>query len=83
MMTSTPIITYTPRFCDNETIANKLIFQVRTGQLTPDDMDGLQDRCRTELHELRQELNTLLGELRAWLAPKQLPHENVEQASAA
>lgn len=60
-------VMYTPRLCDNETIATKLIYRVRERQLSPSEMDGLQKRCRSELQELRQELNGLLNELRAAL----------------
>ncbi|MFD0960709.1 hypothetical protein [Paenibacillus chungangensis] len=75
-MSSHSAITYTPRLCDNETITNKLIYQIRQQQVSASHMDRLQARCRSELHELRQELNSLLNELR-----NQLASDEAEQAS--
>ncbi|OUS69577.1 hypothetical protein B1748_30905 [Paenibacillus sp. MY03] len=62
-----PAIMYTPRLCDNETIANKLIYRIRQHQLSPAELDGLQARCRSELRQLQQELDVLLNELRSVL----------------
>jgi hypothetical protein len=62
-----PAIMYTPRLCDNETIANKLIYRIRQHQLSPAELDGLQARCRCELRQLQQELDGLLNELRSVL----------------
>lgn len=57
-------IAYSHRICDSETMANKLIYQIRKEQLTPIDLQKLQNRCNRELQELRQELDELLQELR-------------------
>jgi hypothetical protein len=57
-------IAYSNRICDSETMANKLIYQIRKEQLAPSDLQKLQNRCNRELQELRQELDELLQELR-------------------
>ncbi|NBD24158.1 hypothetical protein [Paenibacillus glycinis] len=64
-MTSSPTIVYANRICDSETMTNKLIYQIRQNQLSPNELDKLQARCNRELNELREELNDLLNELRA------------------
>ncbi|MCQ6561112.1 hypothetical protein [Paenibacillus mendelii] len=52
------------RISDCDTMTDKLIYQIRTGQITGSSLNTLGARCRTELHELRQELDELLRELR-------------------
>ncbi|MCU6712071.1 hypothetical protein M6D81_25565 [Paenibacillus sp. J5C_2022] len=82
-MSSNSAIMYTPRLCDNETITNKLIYQIRQQQVSDSDMDRLQARCRSELHELRQELNSLLSELRSWLANDETEQDGPQHKQSA
>ncbi|EFM12341.1 hypothetical protein PaecuDRAFT_1021 [Paenibacillus curdlanolyticus YK9] len=63
-MHASPTIVYANRISDSETMANKLIYQVRSNHLSNTDLDNLQARCKSELTELRQELDEILNELR-------------------
>jgi len=57
-------IIHANRISDSESMSSKLIYQIRTGQLNPTELDRLQVRCSAELQQLRSELDVLLTELR-------------------
>lgn len=59
-----PTIQSADRISDCESMTDKLIYQIRTGQLTDTSLNALGARCTSELRELRQELDELLHELR-------------------
>lgn len=59
-----PTIQTADRISDCESMTDKLIYQIRTGQLTDTSLNALGARCTSELRELRQELDELLHELR-------------------
>ncbi|WP_135557643.1 hypothetical protein [Paenibacillus cymbidii] len=52
---------------NNESLQALLCTELKQGTLSAKQMDDLQTRCCRELSELRQELDTLLEELRDWL----------------
>ncbi|PWW02753.1 hypothetical protein DFQ01_10829 [Paenibacillus cellulosilyticus] len=52
------------RISDSETMQNKLMYQIRSGNLNEDAMNRLQTQCTEELHQLRSELDVMLQELR-------------------
>ncbi|MBM7567178.1 hypothetical protein [Paenibacillus sacheonensis] len=82
-MPASSSIAYTPRISDSDTMTNKLIYQVRQNQLSPAEMDRLQNRSARELHALRRELNELLNELRA-IAERGAPvRQDVPRRTAA
>lgn len=52
------------RISDSETMQNKLMYQIRLGNLNEGAMNRLQAQCTEELHLLRSELDVMLQELR-------------------
>lgn len=52
------------RISDSESTVYKLMYQVRTGNVTGGELDRLQTQSTNELHRLRTELDLLLQELR-------------------
>ncbi|GMK41436.1 hypothetical protein PCCS19_44920 [Paenibacillus sp. CCS19] len=52
------------RISDSETMQNKMMYQIRMGNLNEDAMNRLQAQCMEELHQLRSELDVILQELR-------------------
>ncbi|MWC28061.1 hypothetical protein [Paenibacillus sp. MMS18-CY102] len=78
-MPSTPAIVYASRISDSETMTNKLIYQIRSNQLSNTDLDKLQSRCTNELADLRQELDEMLRELRQIAA--QMNQSEIQQTN--
>lgn len=52
------------RISDSESTVYKLMYQVRTGNVTGQELDRLRTQSANELHQLRAELDLLLQELR-------------------
>ncbi|SEU10858.1 hypothetical protein [Paenibacillus sp. NFR01] len=52
------------RISASETMQNKLLYQIHTGQFGDRELAHLQKACYKELHQLRSELDVLLDELR-------------------
>lgn len=52
------------RISDSETMQNKLMYQIRVGNMNEDAMNRLQAQCTEELQLLRSELDIMLQELR-------------------
>jgi hypothetical protein len=52
------------RISESESMQYKLLYQIRTGNMSASELDKLQFLCTNELHQLRSELDKMLQELR-------------------
>ncbi|SFD81549.1 hypothetical protein SAMN05216378_1551 [Paenibacillus catalpae] len=52
------------RISESESMQYKLLYQIRMGNMSTSELDKLQFLCKSELHQLRSELDTKLQELR-------------------
>ncbi|MBD3919069.1 hypothetical protein H8B09_09910 [Paenibacillus sp. PR3] len=52
------------RISDSETMQNKLMYQIRMGNVNEGAMNRIQEQCKEELQQLRSELDVMLQELR-------------------
>ncbi|WP_336773300.1 hypothetical protein [Paenibacillus sp. MMO-58] len=52
------------RISESESMQYKLLYQIRMGNMSASELDKLQFLCKSELHQLRSELDTMLQELR-------------------
>ncbi|MFD0674640.1 hypothetical protein [Cohnella sp. GCM10027633] len=57
------------RIGDSESMQNKLLYLIRTGNMNAPALDKLQSQCTDELYRLRSELDLLLQELRDLAKP--------------
>ncbi|MFC5528811.1 hypothetical protein [Cohnella yongneupensis] len=69
------------RISNSETMQNKLVYQIRTGNMDANGLNRLQSQCMNELHQLRSELDELLQELREIANPTG-DHKNRERIAA-
>ncbi|WP_435171878.1 hypothetical protein [Paenibacillus glycanilyticus] len=52
------------RISESESMQYKLLYQIRMGNMSTSELDKLQFLCKSELHQLRSELDAMLQELR-------------------
>ncbi|NIK71662.1 hypothetical protein [Paenibacillus sp. BK720] len=64
------------RISESESMQYKLLYQIRMGNMSTSELDKLQFLCKSELHQLRTELDTMLQELREM--NKQMQGKNEE-----
>lgn len=67
------------RISESESMQYKLLYQIRMGHMSTNELDKLQFLCKQELHQLRSELDTMLQELRDMNKQMQGLNETHEQ----